>query len=249
MVCACSLSEHYKHALCLTTACFIAPPALLLLVRGHQVLGGLAVGLCLTSVLYHSTHNLLIRTADVSIARATVLIGTAIQFGQIWQHGSTSAGVGAILCELLVRKSAPHRTRFAPEPASQAKLYRSHACRSAAQLSSRIPAKKSTPRASAARARCHARRVWRGSLLDGVRGMMLVSNNIWCFLIEVSNDYSPPSPSPAPLPHSPPSIASTHAPKGRRGQHQCLSFTGKGLSANQTHLHDLIKQVGTLPRL
>ena len=30
---------------------------------------------------------------------------------------------------------------------------------------------------------------------------------------------------------------------------QCLSFTGKGLSANQTHLHDLIKQVGTLPRL
>ena len=30
---------------------------------------------------------------------------------------------------------------------------------------------------------------------------------------------------------------------------QCLSFTGKGLSANQTHFHDLIKQMGTLPRL
>ena len=30
---------------------------------------------------------------------------------------------------------------------------------------------------------------------------------------------------------------------------QCLIFTGKGLLANQTHFHNLIKQMGTLPRL
>ena len=119
MVCACSLSEHYKHTLCLTTACFIMPPALLLLARGHMVLGGLAVALCLTSVLYHSTHNLLIRTADVSVAQATVVIGTAIQMGHMWQHGPTGAGIGAIGCELLVREPCPHRTR-APK-ASRAK--------------------------------------------------------------------------------------------------------------------------------
>ena len=126
MVCACSLSEHYKHTLCLTTACFIMPPALLLLARGHMVLGGLAVALCLTSVLYHSTHNLLIRTADVGVAQATVVIGTAIQMGHMWQHGPTGAGIGAIGCELLVREPCTHRTR-APK-ASRAKTCRPRAC-------------------------------------------------------------------------------------------------------------------------
>ena len=63
--CPCYLSKKYTNCLCLSSFLFLIP-AYLLLYNNHITLGILVTLLFFTSIIYHFTHNPMVRACDVS---------------------------------------------------------------------------------------------------------------------------------------------------------------------------------------